>query len=361
MKFSSSENSITINNTTNPAIAPKIYKYDKIFAEKSTTTDIYTKTVKKYVDPVLDGNSATIFVYGPSTCGKTSTMIGSGSEQGIIAQAVHSIYKNLGKVDNEYIITASYCELYNEVISDLFFKNNQELQVVDDPIRGVVVKGLSEITSTKEADVQAALTTAFKRRSSEDSIRKIYSHAIFSMIIYMRELSPKGEEYMKIGKMTFVEVAGSECVGQNAIPPGENVDIKVLNQSLYALHRLIRGIIDRIPQLPFNDSQLTKLLIDSFNGKGYTCFIGNLCGSQALYEDMLNTLDVLHRVKSMRNRPEQNKKVLKATILQDYSRRVNELEDMFKKVAQAQIYIPENDYATMKVYNNNYIIINRKL
>lgn len=165
------------------------------------------------------------------------------------------------------------------------------------------------------------------------------------MIVYVKEVSPRGEDYMKIGKLTMVELAGNECGTSRGLETKENLE--VMNKSILTFNRLIGSIIDRT-ELPFGESVLTKLLAESFNGKGFSSFIGAVCGSQATLDDVTNTLDFLYRAKSLRNRPEQNKKFLKGTILEDYRKRLKKLEDKFKKIGGEKIYMPDQFLPNLK-------------
>lgn len=152
----------------------KTWKFDKVFDGNCSNDNTFQNGIKKFITPVIDGYSSTIYLYGETDTGKCYNLIGSEKEDGLISKAVHVIYEELGKLDDEYIITVSLCQLYNEAINDLIYPNKQEIKVVEDPIRGLVCKGLSEVTAIKEPELQNKLQLAYKRIRDTDPTERAY-------------------------------------------------------------------------------------------------------------------------------------------------------------------------------------------
>ena len=44
------------------------------------------------------------------------------------------------------------------------------------------------------------------------------SHSVFCVTVHMREMTPEGEEVIKIGKLYLVDLAGSENISRSANP-----------------------------------------------------------------------------------------------------------------------------------------------
>ncbi|GJM98735.1 hypothetical protein PR202_ga15769 [Eleusine coracana subsp. coracana] len=74
--------------------------------------------------------TGTVFAYGQTSSGKTYTMRGCDSEQGIIPLAVHGLFQHIQEnVDREFLLRMSYMEIYNEEINDLLVPEHRKLQI----------------------------------------------------------------------------------------------------------------------------------------------------------------------------------------------------------------------------------------
>ena len=61
----------------------------------------------------------------------------------------------------------SYIEVYNENIRDLLVGSDTSLELREDPIKGAVVAGVSEVDAVSTADVMALLEKGNKNRMQE--------------------------------------------------------------------------------------------------------------------------------------------------------------------------------------------------
>ena len=91
----------------------------------------------------MDGwnwNKATVFAYGQTSSGKTYTMTGTNEQPGVIPLAINDIYKSSRESkQKEYILRASYIEIYNETINDLFDKNGKNLKIRGDDVSTIFI------------------------------------------------------------------------------------------------------------------------------------------------------------------------------------------------------------------------------
>jgi len=63
---------------------------------------------------VVGGFNGTVFAYGQTSSGKTHTMRGTTSEQGIIPLAVADIFRQINSMqDREFLLRVSYMEVSN--------------------------------------------------------------------------------------------------------------------------------------------------------------------------------------------------------------------------------------------------------
>jgi hypothetical protein len=126
---------------------------DNIFDENVNNTEIYEKTAKKNVYDSLKGYNSTIFVYGnilihrlgQTGSGKTFTMEGDENNLGIMYLSIKDIFQYIEKEkDTNFILKASYLEIYKENIIDLLKEENSNLKIQDSE-KGVQIKSNLEL------------------------------------------------------------------------------------------------------------------------------------------------------------------------------------------------------------------------
>mgnify|MGYP002631319464 FL=1 len=70
-------------------------------------------------------------------------------------------------MNREYTIRVSFLEIYNENIKDLIMVSNDVLDLREDPIKGVVVAGLSEIEVHTPDEIFELLIYGNRNRTQE--------------------------------------------------------------------------------------------------------------------------------------------------------------------------------------------------
>jgi kinesin family protein 3/17 len=124
------------------------YTFDHVYNEDATQEEVYVNTARLSVCSALEGYNATIFAYGQTGTGKTYTMEGfkyslTDENRGIIPRAIEDIFSYIeaGSKDEEvtFMVRASYIQIYNENVSDLLRNEKKNLQIREDPKKGVYV------------------------------------------------------------------------------------------------------------------------------------------------------------------------------------------------------------------------------
>jgi hypothetical protein len=108
----------------------------------------------------MEGYNALIFAYGQTASGKTHTLSGSPAEPGIIPLSIRDLFALIrNSPDREFLLRASYLELYNEALLDLLSADCKELSLSEGKKKGeVVVNGLTECAVRTEDDVRRLLS-----------------------------------------------------------------------------------------------------------------------------------------------------------------------------------------------------------
>ncbi|GMF13086.1 unnamed protein product [Phytophthora lilii] len=328
----------------------KRYAFDYVFSPHDGQQKVYQHTTKFLIHGVLNGFNATVFAYGCTGAGKTYTMFGTPEEPGIMARTLGDLFRNIERVHADpagraqYRVTVSFLEVYNENIRDLLsassscssassMPTSEFLDLREDPIRGSVVAGLSEVEANNAQDVMKLLRRGNKYRSQESTAANSVSsrsHAVLQVHIEQQEKLHQGDSAsdpedssplcddkdpndmeVKFGKLSLVDLAGSEraAVTQNRgqrLLEGANI-----NRSLLALGNCINALGEKGASasgsfVPYRDSKLTRLLKDSLGGNCRTVMIANVSLAVSSVEETLNTLKYANRAKNIKTTVRRN-------------------------------------------------------
>jgi centromeric protein E len=135
----------------------------------------------------MDGYNAVVFAYGQTASGKTFTLTGSPSNPGIIPLAISDLFSQIRSTpDREFLLRASYLELYNEAIIDLLSPEGRELTLSEGRKKGeVVINGLMECAVRTEDEIRRLLRTGEERRKvggTDWNQRSSRSHCVFRIV-----------------------------------------------------------------------------------------------------------------------------------------------------------------------------------
>ncbi|XP_042357940.1 kinesin-like protein KIF11 [Plectropomus leopardus] len=351
----------------NDKASRKTYTFDMVFGPAAKQIDVYRSVVCPILDEVIMGYNCTVFAYGQTGTGKTFTMEGERSPDeeftweedplaGIIPRTLHQIFEKLSENGTEFSVKVSLLEIYNEELFDLLSPTedvNERLQLFDDPRnkRGVVVKGLEEVTVHNKDEVYQILERGSAKRRTASTLMNAYSsrsHSVFSVTIHMKEMTLDGEELVKIGKLNLVDLAGSENIGRSGAVDKRAREAGNINQSLLTLGRVITALVDKRPHIPYRESKLTRILQDSLGGRTKTSIIATVSPSSSNLEETLSTLEYASRAKNIMNKPEVNQKLTKRTLIKEYTEEIERLKrDLAATRDKNGVYISAENYESM--------------
>jgi len=87
---------------------------------------IFNQTARPILESVMKGYNGTIFAYGQTGTGKTFTMEGVDTPElkGMIPRSIEWIFNSIKSYpDQNFLVRASFVEIYNEEVIDLLNKN----------------------------------------------------------------------------------------------------------------------------------------------------------------------------------------------------------------------------------------------
>ncbi|KAM9315664.1 kinesin-like protein KIF3C [Gastrophryne carolinensis] len=331
---------VTIRNPrANHGELPKTFTFDAVYDANSKQTDLYDETVRPLIDSVLQGFNGTIFAYGQTGTGKTYTMQGHWAEserRGVIPNSFDHIFTQISRSQNQqYLVRASYLEIYQEEIRDLLCKDqSKKLELKENPDSGVYIKDLSSFVTKNVKEIEHVMNLGNQARSVASTNMNEYSsrsHTIFVITIECSELGVDGQEHIRVGKLNLVDLAGSERQSKTGANGERPREASKINLSLSALGNVISALVDgRSTHIPYRDSKLTRLLQDSLGGNAKTIMVATLGPASHHFEETLSTLRFANRAKNIKNKPKINEDP-KDTLLREFQEEIARLKAQLEK------------------------------
>ena len=305
----------------------KSFTFDQVFDMSSKQVEIFESSTKDLVLGVFAGYNATVLAYGQTGSGKTYTM-GSAQvsdikeeEIGIIPRVISMLFEEVEKRKSatEFIIKASFLEIYNEEIKDLLDpKSNTDKSITIKEIKGnIVCLGLHEEKVVNSEELFSCLEKGTVRRIVQKTKMNEFSsrsHAIFSIMIEQTSIDPQpevteGQEYV-MAKFHFVDLAGSERVKRTEAEGDVLRQGISINLGLLSLGKVISALTDdsqKRAHVPYRDSKLTRILQDSLGGNSRTYMIACISPAEVNEEETLSTLRYASRARNIKNKPVVNR------------------------------------------------------
>ncbi|KAL4452306.1 hypothetical protein ABPG75_007968 [Micractinium tetrahymenae] len=235
-------------------------------------------------------------------------------------------------------VTLSVIEIYLERIKDLLDPSKDNLQVIQDPVRGITVAEATELPVANERDCVELMQRGIAARAVSATAMNAGSSRSHCVVYLVVERSyPDGRT--EFGKLCLVDLAGSERQDKTQAVGLTTTEGSQINKSLSALGNVVNTLTDPRGKshVPYRDSKLTRVLQDSLGGTARTVLI--ICCSPSQFNDAetLSSLRFGARAKGIQNSvqanaarrtPEQLAKALAAAQA--------ELEALKQQLGQAQ-------------------------
>lgn len=172
------------------------------------------------------------------------------------------------------------------------------------------MEDLTVVECTSKEDLIAVMHEGIKNRKTgshnlnSDSSR---SHSILTVYLISETKGEDDHVFKKYGKISFVDLAGSERLKDSESAGDMVKETGNINKSLFMLGKVIsclsdkRGINNK--HIPYRDSKLTMLLMDSLGGASKALMIACVSPSEVYIEETTSTLNYATRTMSIKNKP----------------------------------------------------------
>ena len=250
-----------------------------------------------------------------------------------MVNTLHEIYGAMEAdfQDSKFKVTLSYVEIYNEMIKDLLSPEGVDLKLNEDPVRGMVVQGVTEFGASTADEILELLHRGNLHRTVEPTAANQVSsrsHAVLQVTIEQSERTAHVTGNVRIGKLSMVDLAGSERASKTDNKGARLKEGANINRSLLALGNCITALADkkRVGHVPYRDSKMTRLLKDSLGGNCRTVMIASISPSHRQFEETVNTLKYANRAKNLKTQVARNVMSVSAHIA-EYQRIIMELRN----------------------------------
>ncbi|KAN0009274.1 hypothetical protein ACTFIU_006553 [Dictyostelium citrinum] len=333
VSISSENDSVTVNGSE----SNHSFSFDYIFPSNTTQRDVYDHAAKPVIEDIMAGYNGTLFVYGQTGSGKTFSMTGINEPggdpelRGIVPRMIETVFEFISNADEniEFIVKASYIEIYMERIRDLLDTRKDNLKVREEKGKGVWVEGTSEVYIYREEDILEVINTGISNRAIAETrmnAESSRSHSIFILTIQQKNLK---EGSIKTGKLYLVDLAGSEKISKTGAQGTTLDEAKMINKSLSSLGNVINALTDgKSTHIPYRDSKLTRVLQESLGGNSRTTLIINCSPSSYNEAETISTLRFGSRAKNIKNKAKINQERSAAELKILLSKAEGEIENL---------------------------------
>ncbi|XP_046736786.1 protein claret segregational-like [Diprion similis] len=270
------------------------FTFDKVFPPNSSQATVFEE-LALLVQSALEGYNVCVFAYGQTGSGKTYTMEGYPSEdcEGMIPRTVKHIFeekKQFEVLGWEYVIEASFLEIYNEHIVDLLddHPKTHEIRMTDSKGTDIYVTNLRIEQVNSPAELQDCLRLAQKNRAvaaTHSNERSSRSHSVARIRLIGTH---KVRNEVCTGTLNLVDLAGSERLRNDEI--ARTTETKNINKSLANLGNVILALLKKQDHVPYRNSKLTHLLMPSLGGNSKTLMLLNISPLDECFNETLNSL-----------------------------------------------------------------------
>jgi kinesin family protein 18/19 len=188
------------------------------------------------------------------------------------------------------------------------------------------------------------------------------SHAVLEIQIAQKNKGEGVEEDISVGKLSMIDLAGSERAARTQNRGIRLVEGAMINKSLLSLGNCINALVENMEKgtenhIPYRDSKLTRLLKDSLGGNSRTVMIANVSPSDLSYEDSNNTLKYANRAKNIKTTAVKNVKHVQHHV-SEYTKIISQLKDEINELKHKLSYdkqplimiMSENDVETQNKF-----------
>lgn len=183
---------------------------------------VFEKIGVSVLDNAWEGYHTCLFAYGQTGSGKSHSMIGYGTNKGVVPLACDEIFRRISAnkdPEQSYEVTAMMCEIYNEKVQDLMIpvqkRPNNGLKVRENKALGIYVDGLSKHAVSSYEEIKKVMEIGESHRSKGATLMNAESSRAHTVIQieFKSIITFQGKNSQKLSVINLIDLAGSEKAG----------------------------------------------------------------------------------------------------------------------------------------------------
>lgn len=287
----------------------------------STTQEQVFFHVEGVIDSVMSGFNGTVLAYGQTSAGKSWTMEGPSIDdpdsRGVIPRSIDRLFESIGAADEnlQFQVQVSYYEIYCEKIRDLLNPVQDNMKLRETKTDGFIIQDITGVYCTDRDSVLRTIGVGKANRACAPTLMNAESsrsHSILSLLVTQKD---EKSGRTKHARLFLVDLAGSEKVSKTGASGLRLEEAKNINSSLTTLGMVINSLCDGSPHVPYRDSKLTRLLMESLGGNSKTTMI-ICCAPEARHiPETITTLRFGERAKRIKNHAKVNEELSASELL----------------------------------------------
>ncbi|KAL0248695.1 hypothetical protein GEMRC1_003929 [Eukaryota sp. GEM-RC1] len=244
----------------------KTFNFERAIGPEDGQSEIFGE-VEPLLYSFVNGKNCCISAYGQSSSGKTYTLLGNGTTEGVVQFSIaylfkfieESVLENTSLTRDDFVLSLSVIEIYNEDVFDLL-NDQRPIAVQTNQSGDVILTGITthELNSVSQSMSLIAAATKHRHSSSTGlNSQSSRSHCLF--IFTLNKF-----------KLVLCDLAGSESFskavtsssGEGVVREGSNI-----NKSLSAFADVLAASRAGSGHIPYRRSKLTHILSDCIGGE----------------------------------------------------------------------------------------------
>eukprot|EP00755_Sulcionema_specki_P006770 Sspe_Gene.36380::Locus_17580_Transcript_1_1_Confidence_1.000_Length_1832::g.36380::m.36380 len=180
---------------------------DNVFDPSATNEEIYKSTVAPVVEKVINGIHGCVVAFGRSGTGKTTTLLGSPENHGVIPRAIEQVFSAIARKAQDrrrhFTVKIMYVQLIDEVIRDIINLDNEAISFVN-------YQGLVRIHGAEDVEAQREAAMELVDVGLENQVDSNRASTIFRMSVEKRELMDDGSTVISTAILHLIDLCCSD-------------------------------------------------------------------------------------------------------------------------------------------------------